>query len=114
LLCHGGRYLVRGAAADVPEGDWPTRQRVVLVEFPNREQLRSWYSLTDYVEALAVGRIALDRRVLVAEGVPSPSANRTASAAPYHQGPAIERSVFVGRCGSVRLVRGACVLVPIV
>jgi uncharacterized protein (DUF1330 family) len=38
---HSGRYLVRGAAPDVPEGDRPPRQRVVIVEFPNMEQLRS-------------------------------------------------------------------------
>ncbi len=53
---HGGRYIVRGADPEVPEGDWPTRQQVVVVEFPTMEQLRRWYGSAEYAEALAVRR----------------------------------------------------------
>jgi uncharacterized protein (DUF1330 family) len=70
---HGGRYLVRGACPQVPEGDWPPAGRVVVVEFPSMEQLRSWYRSPDYAEALAVRQTALDRRLLFVEGVPSQS-----------------------------------------
>lgn len=66
---HGGRYLVRGAEPDVPEGDWPERQRVVVVEFPSMARLREWYHSTDYAEALAIRRTALTRRLLFVEGV---------------------------------------------
>jgi uncharacterized protein (DUF1330 family) len=66
---HGGRYLVRGAQPQVPEGVWPDRARLVIVEFPSMEQLRRWYASADYAEALAVRRTALDRRLLVVEGV---------------------------------------------
>lgn len=69
---HGGRYIVRGAAPEVPEGDWPPEQRVVVVEFPSMEDLRDWYHSADYAEALAVREIALNRRLLFVEGVPSP------------------------------------------
>lgn len=66
---HGGRYIVRGAAPDVPEGDWPTARRIVIVQFPSMEQLREWYSSSDYAEALAVRRTALDRRLLFVHGI---------------------------------------------
>lgn len=65
---YGGRYIVRGAAPEVPEGDWPTRQRVVVVEFPTMEQLQRWYGSAEYAEALAVRRTALSRRLLFVEG----------------------------------------------
>jgi len=61
---HVGRYLVRGAAPVVAEGDWPANCRVVIVEFPTMKRLQAWYSSTDYAEALAVRQTALDRRLL--------------------------------------------------
>src|SRR3954454_8036713 len=66
---HGGRYLVRGAAPDVPEGDWRDEQRVVVVEFPSMDQLQAWYESDDYAGALAISRTALRRRLLFVEGV---------------------------------------------
>lgn len=66
---HGGRYIVRGAEPDVPEGTWPDGQRVVVVEFPNIDRLRAWYASDDYAEALAVRKTALTRRLLFVEGV---------------------------------------------
>jgi len=57
IAWHGGRYMVRGAqpeVPEVPEGDWPAAQRVVVVEFPTMDRLRSWYASSDYAEALAV------------------------------------------------------------
>jgi uncharacterized protein (DUF1330 family) len=69
ILRHGGRYLVRGALPDVPEGRWPTEQRVVVVEFPSMQQLREWYRSADYAEALAVARTALRRRLIFVDGV---------------------------------------------
>ena len=58
---HGGRYLVRGAAPVVAEGNWPASVRIVIVEFPSMERLRAWYASADYAEALAVRQTALDR-----------------------------------------------------
>jgi uncharacterized protein (DUF1330 family) len=65
---HGGRYIVRGAQPDVPEGDWPDRQRVVVVEFPSMEQLRTWYASPE-AEALKVRDAALTRRLLFVDGI---------------------------------------------
>jgi len=66
---HGGRYIVRAAKPEVPEGDWPAGRRVVVVEFPSMDRLRSWYASADYAEALAVHETALTRRLLFVPGV---------------------------------------------
>ncbi len=65
---YGGRYLVRGARPQVPEGEWPLDERVVIVEFPNLERLREWYASPEYAEALHVRQTALARRLLFVEG----------------------------------------------
>lgn len=65
---HGGRYIIRGAAPEVSQGEWPADQRVVVVEFPSMQQLRGWYSSSDYAEALTVRQTALDRRLLFVDG----------------------------------------------
>ena len=68
---YGGRYLVRGAAPEVPEGDgdWPAAQRVVIVEFESMERLHAWYASPEYAEALAIRGSALRRRLLFLDGV---------------------------------------------
>jgi uncharacterized protein (DUF1330 family) len=65
---HGGRYLVRGAAPVVAEGNWPANTRIVIVEFPTMERLQAWYTSADYAEALAVRQAALNRRLLFVDG----------------------------------------------
>jgi uncharacterized protein (DUF1330 family) len=69
IKLYGGRYIVRLAEPDVPEGDWPLAQRVVIVEFPDMQRAREWYASPEYAEALAVRRTALHRRLLFAEGI---------------------------------------------
>jgi len=67
---YGGRYLVRGGAANVAEGG-PPPENIVVVEFPSMERLREWYASPEYAEALKVRRTALDRRLIFVEGVPA-------------------------------------------
>ena len=65
---HGGRYLVRGGAADLAEGG-PEPRNLIIVEFPSMERLRQWYASPEYAEALKLSRTALDRRLVFVEGV---------------------------------------------
>jgi uncharacterized protein (DUF1330 family) len=65
---YGGRYIVRGARPQVPEGEWPLDERVVIVEFPSMARLREWYASSEYAEALAIRQTALARRLLFVEG----------------------------------------------
>lgn len=68
ILEYGGRYIVRGAAADVIEGE-ATGRRLVIVEFPSLAQAREWYSSESYAKALTIRQSALDRRLTFVEGV---------------------------------------------
>ena len=65
---YGGRYLVRGGAANAAEGG-PPPKTIIVVEFPSMEKLREWYASAEYAEALKVRRTALDRRLIFVEGV---------------------------------------------
>jgi len=65
---YGGRYLVRGGAAEAAEGG-PPPKNIVVVEFPSMARLREWYASPEYAEALKVRRTALDRRLIFVEGV---------------------------------------------
>jgi uncharacterized protein (DUF1330 family) len=65
---YGGRYLVRGGAANLIEGG-PAPKIVIVVEFPTMERLREWYASAEYAEALKLRQTALDRRLIFIEGV---------------------------------------------
>jgi uncharacterized protein (DUF1330 family) len=67
---HGGRYLARGATPDCLEGAWDAETAYVLVEFPSVAQARSWYASPEYAEALALSEVAVERRLLLVEGLP--------------------------------------------
>jgi len=65
---YGGRYLVRGGAAEVAEGGPPVKN-IVVVEFSSMESLREWYASPEYAEALKVRRTALGRLLIFVEGI---------------------------------------------
>jgi uncharacterized protein (DUF1330 family) len=65
---YGGRYLVRGGAANLIEGG-PPPKTIVVVEFSTMERLRKWYASAEYAEALKLRQTALDRRLIFVEGV---------------------------------------------
>ena len=50
---YGGRYLARGGATEVLEGEW-TPKRLVIVEFPDMTRLKAWYHSPEYRPVLAL------------------------------------------------------------
>jgi uncharacterized protein (DUF1330 family) len=66
---HGGRYIVRAALPEAAEGDWAPQRRLVIVEFPDMDTARRWYSSDSYAEALAFRDQALRRRLLFVDAV---------------------------------------------
>jgi uncharacterized protein (DUF1330 family) len=46
----GGRFLVRGGAYEVLEGQWQPR-RLVVIEFESRERVKAFYDSPEYVAA---------------------------------------------------------------
>jgi uncharacterized protein (DUF1330 family) len=68
LAKYGGRFVVRGGAHQVLEGDWqPTR--VVVLEFPSVEQARRWYDSEEYRPAKALRMQTARTRLVLVEGV---------------------------------------------
>lgn len=69
----GGRYLVRGATADVIEADWPAeeppRQSIIVAEFPDMATLKDWYASPQYAEAFAYRSDAVKRRMIFVSGM---------------------------------------------
>jgi uncharacterized protein (DUF1330 family) len=73
IMQFGGRYLVRGAQAEVVEADWPVDepppQTVIVAEFPSMDALKAWYASPEYAEAFAFRAVAVKRRMIFAAGV---------------------------------------------
>jgi uncharacterized protein (DUF1330 family) len=64
----GGRYVVRGGATEVAEGEW-TPRRFVILEFPSMEQAKAWYNSAEYGQAKAVRQRTAKSNVIFAEGL---------------------------------------------
>jgi uncharacterized protein (DUF1330 family) len=70
---YGGRYIVRGGAVELVEGERNAARRFVIVEFPSMERAREWYRSPEYAQALKVRATALTRTLMFVEGVPAQS-----------------------------------------
>ena len=68
IAAYGGRYLARGGAVQRLEGDAPIH-RLVIVEFPNMEQLTAFYNSAEYQQLLAIRQRAAKSNLLAIEGV---------------------------------------------
>ena len=64
----GGRFIVRGGATEVLEGD-RVPNRVVILEFPSMDAARAWYDSSLYVEARAAREGAATGSFIAVEGV---------------------------------------------
>ncbi len=64
---YGGRFLARGGATHVLEGDWPQLRRVII-EFPSVEAARNWWDSPGYRKAKAMRRANSKGRLLLLEG----------------------------------------------
>jgi uncharacterized protein (DUF1330 family) len=65
---HGGRYLVRGGASEVLEGD-RVPHRLVVLEFADADAARNWYHSAAYDEAKAVRAGACTGSFILVDGV---------------------------------------------
>ena len=66
---YGGRYIVRGGAIELIEGERDPKRRLVIVEFPAMQRAHEWYRSPEYAEALKVRAGALTRTLTFVEGV---------------------------------------------
>ena len=65
---HGGRYLVRGGAIEVMDGDW-VPDRIIVIEFDSVEQARAWLTSPEYAEIKQIRMKAANASVIIVEGV---------------------------------------------
>ena len=72
IAAHGGRYLVRGGAAELLEGEGALR-RQILLEFPTLADLRAFYDTPEYQPLKAPRQRAGNGRLVAIEGVMSPA-----------------------------------------
>lgn len=67
IAAYGGRFLVRGGAVEVLEGDFVPK-RVVVLEFPDADAARRWYRSPEYQPLLALRMRASRGSLYVVEG----------------------------------------------
>ncbi|UNO42659.1 DUF1330 domain-containing protein [Streptomyces sp. MST-110588] len=68
IRLYGGRYLIQGSVPEAAEGEWPPSRVATVVEFPDMDRLRQWYSSAEYGKAKAARQGAMNLRLLFAEG----------------------------------------------
>ena len=66
---YGGRYLVRGGAAEILEGRWTDNPRLVVVEFDSAEQAKACYRSPEYQAARKAREGAAEMNMLVVAGI---------------------------------------------
>jgi len=68
IVAAGGRYLVRGGAVEVLEGEAPAGRTVVL-EFPTMQAALAWYRSDQYTAVRSIREGAARARLYVVDGV---------------------------------------------
>lgn len=67
ITAYGGRYLARGGATEVLEGSGNPK-RIVIVEFPDMERFRAWWSSPEYTPLRELRQRAAVSRLIVTQG----------------------------------------------
>lgn len=68
IAAYGGRYVVRGGATEVLEGDW-TPKRMVILEFSDMAQLKAWYQSPEYRPLIELRQRTAISTLVAVEGV---------------------------------------------
>ena len=66
----GGRFLVHGGDVEVIENDWPGH--LIIIEFPDRQQMRGWYDSPAYQAILPLRTDNSHSDVIMVDGVEHP------------------------------------------
>jgi uncharacterized protein (DUF1330 family) len=68
----GGKFLARGGAFGVLEGEWQPK-RLVILEFPDRERAEAWANSAEYAPAKQIRQRAARSNIVVVEGAVPPA-----------------------------------------
>jgi uncharacterized protein (DUF1330 family) len=65
---YGGKYIVRGGAAETLEGDWNPK-RIVVLQFDSMQRAKDWLNCEEYREPRKMRHRTARTRMVVVEGV---------------------------------------------
>ena len=65
---YGGKFLARGGAVTVLEGEWPY-DRSVILEFPSRDAAERWYHSPEYQRILPLRLQCMASNFVIIDGV---------------------------------------------
>ena len=65
---YGGKYIVRGGAAETLEGDWKPK-RIVVLQFESMQRAKEWLNCEEYREPRKMRHRTARTRMVVVEGV---------------------------------------------
>jgi len=68
VTAYGGRFVVRGGAAEVLEGSWEPK-RIVVLEFPSMARAREWIDSPEYAPARRLRHETAESEMILVEGV---------------------------------------------
>ena len=68
IAAHGGRFLVRGGAAEAITGDF-TPHRVVVIEFESVESAREYLDSPEHLDILPIRERSATTSMILVEGV---------------------------------------------
>ena len=68
VAAYGGRFLVRGGAIRVVEGDY-TPERIVVIEFDSLEQADAFASSPEYLELSVIRNRSTKTSTIIVDGV---------------------------------------------
>jgi len=68
LVPFQGKFIVRGGATETLEGSW-SPGRIVVLEFPNIERAKAWWSSAGYAPAKAIRQAASVTQMILVDGV---------------------------------------------
>ena len=64
---YGGNYLVRGGEVEIQEGTW-SPQRLVVVEFPTKENVKAFLADPGYLPIAAIRHEAAASNMVIVDG----------------------------------------------
>ena len=67
LLVYEGRFVVRGGAVEVIEGDWSPK-RLIVVEFPTSDRARAWLDSPEYDAIKGIRHRTAHTNMIIVEG----------------------------------------------
>jgi uncharacterized protein (DUF1330 family) len=68
VAAYGGKYIARGGAIEILEGDWAPK-RLTIIQFDSVARAKEWFNSPEYAPFKEIRRKTTTARLLVTEGV---------------------------------------------